>query len=162
MDDLLELLIVVIVAVVGISKKRKKKQKTNAAKPIKWESIEKTLNEVFEVPAPGKPVQPDPMGEKTHEGIHPCDEHDTTPLVQQPVDYQPVPAVGSLGEDTHEGAHLCDVHNAAPLTDPAPVAPAMPMPEEQPGLQLDWTGDNMVKAFIMQEVLTRPCQRKRA
>ena len=36
------------------------------------------------------------------------------------------------------------------------------LPVEKPGLQLEWTGENMVKAFIMQEVLTRPCQRRRA
>lgn len=33
--------------------------------------------------------------------------------------------------------------------------------QEQPGLTLDWSGENLVKAFVMQEVLTRPGNRTR-
>jgi len=32
---------------------------------------------------------------------------------------------------------------------------------EESGLTLDWSGENMVKAFVMQEVLKRPCERAR-
>ena len=39
--------------------------------------------------------------------------------------------------------------------------PTFPMMQERPGLALEWTGDALVKSVIMQEVLTRPCQRRR-
>lgn len=158
MEELLEVLILFGV-LSAIASRKKKKKKTSAAKNSKWEKIEKSLNELMDMQMPSKPVRSDPMGEKTHEGIHPCDEHDTTHLVQMQMDLPPAPVSGSLPDETHEGEHPCPVHNAAPL---AAMEPVMPVAEEKPGLQLNWTGDEMVKAFIMQEVLTRPCQRKRA
>ena len=33
-------------------------------------------------------------------------------------------------------------------------------PQQQGGLTFDWSGESMVKAFVMQEVLTRPSQRR--
>lgn len=64
---------------------------------------------------------------------------------------------GSMLADTHEGEDPC--HEDQLRAVPAPVL--SPTPEERPGLTLDWNGENMVKAFVMQEVLTRPCQRRR-
>lgn len=164
MEDLLEFIAVIFVLVGLISKSRKRKGK-KAPQSRQWEKLGKSFNQLFDEPvaepAKAKPrgpeaPQPSPMGEITHEGIHPCAEHGMPPE-QQAMDLQPAHVSGSLPETTHEGAHPCDIHNAAPLTVPE-IAPK----EEQPGLQLDWTGDSMMKAFIMQEVLTRPCQRKRA
>lgn len=164
MEDLLEFIAVIFVLVGLISKSRQRKGK-KAPQPKQWEKLEKSLNQLFDEPvakpAKAKPhvpeaPQPSPMGEMTHEGIHPCEEHGMPPE-QLAMEVQPAPVSGSLPETTHEGEHPCDVHNAAPLAAPSPE----PV-EEQPGLHLDWTGDSMVKAFIMQEVLTRPCQRKRA
>ncbi len=160
MEDLLEFIAVIFVLVGLISKSRKRKG-TKTPQSKQWEKLEKSLNQLFDEPvtrpAKAKPQpQPSPMGEMTHEGIHPCEEHGMPPK-QLAMEVQPAPVTGSLPETTHEGEHPCDMHNAAPLAAPEP-APV----EEQPGLQLDWTGDSMVKAFIMQEVFTRPCQRRRA
>lgn len=163
MEELFEFIAVIFVVVGLISKSRKRKGKQPRAG--QWEKLEKSITQMFD-DAVIKPVkaqwktaeapQPSPMGEMTHEGIHPCEEHGMPPE-QLTMNLQPAPVSGSLPETTHEGAHPCDIHNAAPLT-----VPEITPKEEQPGLQLDWTGDSMVKAFIMQEVLTRPCQRKRA
>lgn len=164
MEDLLEFIAVIFVLVGLISKSRKRKGK-KTPQSEQWKKLEKSFNQLFDEPvaepakatqkAPEAP-QPSPMGEMTHEGIHPCAEHGMPPE-QLTMDLQPAPISGSLPETTHEGEHPCDVHYAAPLAVPE-IAPR----EEQPGLQLDWTGDSVMKAFIMQEVLTRPCQRKRA
>ena len=63
---------------------------------------------------------------------------------------------GSLGVTSTEGRDPCHETQMAALerSSFAPVA-------EQPGLKLDWSGENMVKAFVMQEVLTRPRDRTR-
>ena len=68
-----------------------------------------------------------------------CDTHD---------------APGSLDYRSPEGKDPCHVDQLPSTRDPLsePVA-------AEAGLQLDWTGENLVKAFVMQEVLTRPCQR---
>lgn len=166
MEELFEFIAVVFVIVGLIGKSRKRKGKGKQQPQAKqWEKLEKSITQMFDDAviqpmkaqwkAPEAP-QPSPMGEKTHEGIHPCEEHGMPPQQLQ-MDLPPEPVSGSLPETTHEGQHPCDVHNAAPLAAPEP-APV----EAQPGLQLDWTGDSMVKAFIIQEVLTRPCQRRRA
>lgn len=73
-----------------------------------------------------------------------CEEHD---------------APGSLGEGSMEGKDLCHEEQLLPSGTPRPATPVAV--EETPGLQLDWSGENMVKAFVMQEVLTRPAQRRR-
>ncbi|MGN0779943.1 MAG: hypothetical protein ACI4MJ_12380 [Aristaeellaceae bacterium] len=65
---------------------------------------------------------------------------------------------GSMPYHSPEGVDPCHVEQLPPMTQPRPDT--MQAPAEQPGIRLDWTGENMVKAFVMQEVLTRPCQRR--
>ena len=64
---------------------------------------------------------------------------------------------GSLHAESTEGIDPC--HEEQLSERPAPQL--APMPVEAPGIRLDWTGENMVKAFIMQEVLQRPCDRRK-
>ncbi len=75
-----------------------------------------------------------------HAHVEPdCDTHD---------------APGSLGETSSEGKDPCheeQLTHVRTIEEPAP---------EQGGLAFNWSGENMVKAVIMQEVLTRPCQRR--
>lgn len=171
-DDLFALIVVILGIVSAISKNKKKAQKA-ARKAVKTPAkkaatLEQTLAEWFDEaktaaqPAPAAPAAK-PV---THEGIHPCDEHNSEPVkVVQPriqtrvqVTEKPQVVLGSMGTDTHEGIHPCDEHDDNLLQ---PDRPLVPVPVEKPGIQLDWNGDNMVKAFIMQEVLTRPCDRRR-
>ena len=65
---------------------------------------------------------------------------------------------GSMDFISTEGIDPC--HDDDLPSRPAP-RPAVPVLREQPGLTLDWTSDALVKSVIMQEVLTRPCQRRR-
>lgn len=180
MDDLLGFVIVILGIVSAISKNKKKKQRAAgrttakqaaaAKKQRQWPELEKSLREWFEEPAKPEAAVPASTGsikEITHEGVHPCDEHTSAPKqVVQPriqtrvqVTEKPQVVLGSMQQDTHEGLHPCDEHDAVSMQD---VKPLIPMDGEKPGLQLDWTGENLVKAFIMQEVLMRPGQRRRA
>lgn len=63
-------------------------------------------------------------------------------------------AAGSLGEAGHEGKDPC--HEAQLTHVRTPDEEDVP----EPSLTLEWTGENLVKAFVMQEILTRPCQRR--
>ena len=177
MEDLLGFIFVIVAIVSSIAKNKKKKQRAAgrkaarqeiaAKKQSQWPTLEKSLAELFDVPtanqAAAVPASTGSIKEMTHEGLHPCNEHTSQPKqVAQPrvqVSEAPLVMMGSMNADTHEGLHPCDEHDAAPLR---AARPQLPVEEEQPGLQLDWTGENVVKAFIMQEVLTRPCQRRRA
>lgn len=120
-----------------------KAQQKQAAQPVQRESV----------PAPNlqrEPLVAQPLVQEiaqpqvhTHLAAE-CEEHDMP---------------GSLGEGSMEGRDLCHEEQLLPPGTPRPAAPAAV--EETPGLQLDWSGENMVKAFVMQEVLTRPGQRRR-
>ena len=190
-EDLLGFVVVILGIVSMISKNKKKQQQAagrkaarqaQAAKPqtnrapYSMESLQAWFEENEEdaeakksaVPAePAVAASTGSIKEQTHEGMHPCDVHEDAPAqVAQPriqarvqVTDKPKVVLGSMGTDTHEGIHPCDEHEDELLQSNKPL---MPMPVEKPGIQLDWTGENMVKAFIMQEVLTRPCQRRRA
>lgn len=186
-EDLLGFLFVIIAIVGSIKKNQKKKQQAQARKAVRQEIASKKQNrapysmealqtwfeEETKEKQPAAPAEPavaastGSIKEMTHEGMHPCDVHEDAPAkVAQPriqtrvqVTERPKVVLGSMGTDSHEGIHPCDEHEGEALQDSKPL---VPMPVEKPGIQLDWTGDNMVKAFIMQEVLTRPAQRRRA
>ena len=193
-EDLLGFVFVIVAIVSSIMKNKKKMeqakgrkaaQQARAAKPqtnrapYSMESLQSWFEENAQAADKTQPVQAakpaEPavaastgsIKEQTHEGMHPCQEHDDAPQqVAQPriqarvqVTEKPRVMVGSMGVDSHEGIHPCDDHKDELLQSERPL---VAMPVEKPGIQLDWTGENLVKAFIMQEVLTRPCQRKRA
>ncbi len=189
-EDFLGFVFVIIAVVSAISKNNKKKQQAQGRKaaqqaqaskpkqnraPYSMEALQSWFEENAQTqPAEqAKPQEPavaastGSIKEITHEGVHPCDVHPDAPKqVVQPriqtrvqVTERPQVVLGSMGVDTHEGIHPCDEHEDEVLQSGKPL---IAMPVEKPGIQLDWTGENMVKAFIMQEVLTRPCQRRRA
>jgi len=86
------------------------------------------------------PVQ-QPLQPLVHPHLQPdCDEHDKP---------------GSLGVTSTEGKDPC--HEEQLTIDRTPLFTS---DAEHSGLSLDWSGNAMVKAFVMQEVLTRPCQRR--
>ncbi len=168
MDELIPALIVLAVSVISsISSARKKAQKNreaaraNPADALREERLRQieqaqakarakaeAERKAAQTPAPAQaitaPAQPiaEPMQPTVHPHVAPdCDTHD---------------APGSLGVASAEGKDPCHEQQMATRTAiPAAV-------EEESALALDWNGANLVKAFVMQEVLTRPCQRRRA
>lgn len=60
---------------------------------------------------------------------------------------------GSMNAVTGEGYDPCHDEQLAPLT---ATETAVPAPEPAaPGLQLSWTGSDIVRGFVMSEILTR-------
>ncbi len=155
MEDMLEVFFVLIAigasAVSSIMKAKKKSQaamaKHQAAAP---ENKEPTPAKAEHPYTPAQPTVLPPMeaaapqqviAPTVHTHVQPdCDTHDAPN--------------GSLGVTTSEGKDPCHEDQ---LTHPRSMSePAA----EEGGLTFDWSGQNMVKAFVMQEILTRPCQRQ--
>lgn len=118
---------------------------SRTATPKPAQTMLPPLSGLHDTPAaPKVTMAPTVAQPQVHTHLAPdCDEHDRT---------------GSLGVKTLEGKDTCHEDQLAPVNAPRPT---ISFPKEEPGLQLDWSGDSMVKAFVMQEVLTRPCDRRR-
>ena len=156
MEDLLGALVVIITIAISISKKMKKSRKQTTG-PIA-DIIKEAVEEEFDLPVsePNQAAWP-PAPEQT--SFLAEEKPEPPKAVQAEGMPERIPVMGSLQTDTLEGEDPCheeqfDEMDAGVALEPAPQEPAP--------LQLDWKGESMVKAFIMQEVLTRPCQRKRA
>lgn len=72
--------------------------------------------------------------------------------------HRPDMFAGSMDAETQEGEDPCHEEQLNPVEGTRLMAPIQ---QEEPGLSLEWTGESMVKAFVMQEVLQRPCDRRR-
>ena len=60
---------------------------------------------------------------------------------------------GSMSADTGEGYDPCHDEQLAPLTLAETAVPAAETAEG--GLQLNWTGNEIVRGFVMSEILKR-------
>lgn len=65
---------------------------------------------------------------------------------------------GSIGYDSPEGRDKCHEDELFPAHEKRPEAPHE---EVRSGLKLDFSPNAMVQAMVMQEVLTRPCERRK-
>ena len=156
MDELIPALFILIATVAGIfsSAKKEKERKAAAehhkaaaaarvqAAQQKIQSAAKPQSAKAAVPprsfsnVPGQVITP-----TVHTHIQPdCDVHD---------------AQGSLNFASTEGKDPCHEEQLSGLC----TAETASVP--QSGLTFDWTGDSMVKAVVMQEVLNRPVRRVR-
>ena len=166
--DLFWVLIVVglIVRAVGNSRKKKEQQQAkrqrqtmeeifgqDAVKPASMQRMEtKPVPKPSPAPRPAEMLPP-LRQEPAREAIAPRVHVHTAPAC--PVDDD----TGSLHYHSTEGVDPCHEEQLPSMHAPRPE-PIMPNVTEKPGLALEWTGESMVKAFIMQEVLTRPCERR--
>ena len=165
--DLFWVLIVVglIVRAVGNSKKKQEKQAKkqrqtmeeifgqDAVKPASMQRMEtKPVPKPSPAPRPAEMLPP-LRQEPAREAIAPRVHVHTAPAC--PVDDD----AGSLRYHSTEGVDPCHEDQLPSMHTPRPE-PMAPRMTERPGLTLDWNGESMVKAFIMQEVLTRPCERR--
>lgn len=162
MEDMLEVFFVIIFAGIGLISKYKAKEKrrgsgaahqlssakqTPAAKPAQpYAPIQPTVMPAMSFgDVPGQaipPVTPPAIQPTVHPHLQPdCDTHD-----------QP----GSLGVTSTEGKDPCHEEQLTyERTSEAYI-------QEEGGLTFDWSGQSMVKAFVMQEVLARPVSRRSA
>ena len=157
MEDLAGIIPVIIIAVISIISKANAKNKKaqeqqrpqpgyTAPKPATANPYTPPQARPTPPPAPAaRPAAAPPVAQPTvHTHLDPdCEVHDA-------------PTSGSLNVRSTEGKDPCHEDQLPPQR-PAVQAPAA----EKPSLTLDWSGDAMVRAFVMQEVLTRPCDRRR-
>lgn len=175
MEDLFGLIVWIVIIAASISSKSKKKaqqaeKRRKQAESNPWEQVlqnipgqsGEVIRQLAEAakPAPAAPAAPAPaqmsmplptaaqapagtfapLAPTVHTHLEPdCEVHD---------------APGSLGYVSTEGVDSCHEEQFEPRSE------LMPQRSEQPGIQLKLDSDSLVQAFIMQEVLTRPCDRR--
>ncbi len=184
MEDLLPIIILICGLVASAASKSSKKSRSEAAKRrIYADSPQNAVNrqraEAMQAPAahpyaapakPAAPAQPASMASMLPPqaplmsaadvpAMAPAARVSIHPHLQPDCNVHDAPS-GSLNVASPEGKDPCH----APQLKPRPAAryTEVESAEETSGLNLDWSGEGMVKAFIMQEVLTRPCQRRAA
>ena len=121
-----------------LSKTAKQQQAAKTAKPAPAKPAEKApqkkpQNSACQAPEPARPTVLQPSITFT--------EHDDSV-------YQ-----GSMNAVTGEGYDPCHDEQLAPLTSAEAAVPAAET--EQPGLQLSWTGSEVVRGIVMSEILKR-------
>ncbi len=146
MENLFPALFLIIAAVASALSSAKKNREKAAAKErhqaaaSPWAQAEPMAAQAKPAAPMSFPGVPGPAITPTvHAHLQPdCDAHD---------------APGSLGVTSTEGKDPCHEDQLTlERTYDEPV-------KAEGGLTFDWSGENMVKAFVMQEILTRPCQR---
>ena len=160
MDELFPALLVIVIGIISTISKAAKKQQSRAAVEAHRAAAQARTGTAEPAPAP-QAVMPamsfgDVPGQVAAPVIKPSPALAPTvhPHIQPDCDTHDVP--GSLGVTSMEGKDPC--HEDELTLERTVATPAKP----EGALQLEWSGENMVKAFIMQEVLTRPAQRRRA
>jgi hypothetical protein len=125
--------------------KKKTAQNQANAKPAKTNAAAKAATASRQVP----PQRLKP--ESVHEGssIHPSVMQPTITITEHDDSvYQ-----GSLNAETGEGFDPCHDEQLAPLFLAETAMPAVETAES--GLQLEWTGSEVVRGFVMSEILKR-------
>ena len=160
MDELFPALLVIVIGIISTISKAAKKQQSRAAVEAHRAAAQARTGTAEPAPVPHAVVPAisfgDVPGQVAAPVIKPSPALAPTvhPHIQPDCDTHDVP--GSLGVTSMEGKDPC--HEDELTLERTIATPAKP----EGGLQLEWSGENMVKAFIMQEVLTRPAQRRRA
>lgn len=152
MEDLFSAIIVIIGIVASIVSSSKKAKAKKAAGDVHWPAplqpkpaekkeshpyapVQTMMPAMSVSEAPGQVIAP-----TVHAHIQPdCETHDKP---------------GSLGVTSMEGKDPC--HEDELTLERTFAEPT----QQEGGLTFNWTGSSMVNAVVMQEVLTRPCQRR--
>lgn len=152
MEDLFGVIMVVIALVAAVAQKSKQKQAKQQRKMRPMPAPVAMMPDAAPAPArPAEAPQPDLIQLASAAPQRPA----MAPRLQVTPRTEDLFA-GSMNAETHEGEDPC---HQAQLRDAPPLL--APMPEEKPGLRLSFSGDSLVQAFVMQEILQRPCQRRR-
>lgn len=127
-------------------------QRKTAARPVVFSDMDDLNDE--EAPEEMMPVRPAAkfVTEQPHIDV---EKPSIAPRVHV-TPHLPDMFAGSMNAVTGEGEDPCHEEQLSPG-----AAQTMPVMTERPGLALNFSGSEMVRAVIMQEVLTRPCNRRR-
>ena len=161
MEEFVGLIPIIIIAIVSaVSKSVKNQQKTQQHPYQQWmNSARPPVAQPAPVTQPARPAAPASMASMLpprQEGPIPAAAPRVHPHLAPDCDVHDAPGMGSLGVTSLEGKDPC--HEEQLQGQRTTLAPAE---AAQPGIRLDWNSDALVKAFVMQEVLTRPCDRRR-
>ncbi len=155
------LIILLIAAVVNINGKAKKKQQA-AAKHREEETQEEHESVIQSAEPSLQPMKPDLMPMIDKQDFPPKTKLKTAqPKVHVHTD-DPCPVdgglQGSLNYESSEGQDSCHEEMLHPID-----RNRRSEPEQQhgSGLHLDFSPNALVQAVVMQEILTRPCDRRR-
>ena len=164
MDDFFGVVLVIIAIISAISKNANKKKKAQAQSRQILTAVPKTKAVPQETKAvPMETTKAAPMAEESmlppETPAEPAARQEIAPRVETRVRVSPhmEQYEGSMNAESTEGMDPCHEEQLGER----PVPQLAPVPVETPGIRLEWTGENMVKSFIMQEVLQRPCDRRR-
>ncbi len=186
MDDIMGFVILIFIAIAASVAQKQGKKKTQSKRPVSMDAyaastqkarekatsdtkhrqeyrqkLEARRDELRAQMRQGEaPHEPHPMVAPTVDSTHM-----TVPTVQSRLHVTPHTEdmfAGSMNAATGEGEDPCHEDDLTPAVNPCELSPrtVQPTPATS-GLNLTWTGDAMVKAVVMQEILTRPCQRAR-
>lgn len=158
MDAIIAILILVGLVLMkgkpGLQKQQGKKARQGKvpARQVVFSEMDDELDEADDL-ADARPVKPTPfVPEQPHINV---EQPSIAPRVRV-TPHLPDMFAGSMNAKTGEGEDPCHENQLAS------AAPQIaPVPTERPGLTLNFSGNEMVRAVIMQEVLTRPCDRRR-
>ena len=158
MEDLFSIIIVIIGIVGSIASSAKKAKARKAAGDTNWNTVTQAEQAA---PKPAAKTEPHPYAPLAVQPMTPAMTFaDASGPVIAPMvhthlqsDCETHDTAGSLNFASTEGKDPCHEDQLTlerTFDEPAPT---------EGGLTFDWSGENMVKAFVMQEVLTRPAQR---
>ena len=140
------IVLLIIWVVVGLVSKKKKPDgqnaqnvKAGAGKP--GAKAPKAAPEAAKTPAPQPMSRPEPLRPSVLQPSITVTEHDDSV-------YQ-----GSMFAETGEGYDPCHDEQLAPLT--AAESTIVAETPAEPGLQLSWAGNDVVRGIVMSEILTR-------
>lgn len=154
------LALIIIVIVINALKSAQKKKEAEAARRMPTAKVQQPKQSAPKVQSqpivPTPAPTPAPMPAHAHTTVH----------AAQPKVHEHLAAEcdldaelqGSMGYDSPEGRDKCHEDELFPAHKKRPETPHE---EVQSGLKLDFSPNAMVQAMVMQEVLTRPCERRK-
>lgn len=165
MEDLFPivfLIIGIVTSVMSSKKQKEQREKQNARRAAAAKPPVKPA-------PPARPAAPAPKAEQLSMGsVLPPREGDNRPVEERVikpqvhVHYDPDcdthDASGSLNAASTEGKDDCHEEQLSSMR----TAPVEDAGEAPAGLALQWSANELVRAVVMQEVLTRPSQRRRS
>ena len=150
------LVLIIIVIIVNAVKSAQKKQQAEEARRMPTAKAQQPKQSVPQPTAPTPAPMPPEVPAHAHTTVHA-----TQPKVHEHLAAEcdrDAELQGSMAYDSPEGRDDCHADELLPVHE---NRPELPHEEEHSGLKLDFSPNAMVQAMVMQEVLTRPCERRR-
>ena len=150
------LALIIIVIVINALKSAQKKKEAEEARRMPTAKAQQPKQSAPKVHSQPTVPMPAPMPAHAHTTVHAA-----KPKVHEHLAAEcdlDAELQGSIGYDSPEGRDKCHEDELFPAHKQRPETPHE---EVKPGLKLDFSPNAMVQAMVMQEVLTRPCERRK-